>query len=149
MGGRRILPPAYLLASVLCMIALRYTFPGPRLLEAPLSLAGAVPLVGGIMVVLLAAREFRRRETTIKPFQESSVLITNGLYSISRNPIYVCFTLILIGTALMLGVVSPWLVIPVFVFVINRIFIPVEEAMLRDKFGAEWEAYSCRVRRWI
>lgn len=47
--------------------------------------------------------------TTVKPFQESTALITDGVFRLSRNPMYLGFVLVLTGIATLLGSLTPWL----------------------------------------
>ena len=100
-------------------------------------------------MVLYCASCFRARGTTIKPFQESEALITNHLYAFTRNPIYLGMTLIGIGAAIMMAHLTPFFLLPAFPLIINRRFIPAEEAMLEARFGAAWHQYRQRVRRWL
>ncbi len=143
------MPPVYLLAAIAAMVALHFLFPGKQLLNAPWRWAGAVPIVVGLGLVLWVAAVFRRRKTTIKPGDVSSSLVTNGPFRVSRNPIYLGMTSILIGTALALGSLVPWLVVPVFVVLVGYNVIPVEEAMLAEAFGQSYADYRAKVRRWI
>ena len=92
---------------------------------------------------------FRRRGTAIKPFQESSALVTDGVYRFTRNPMYLGMVIGLTGVACMLGTVTPLLVIPIFIWVIRTRFIRVEEGMLAERFGDEYVQYQARVRRWL
>jgi protein-S-isoprenylcysteine O-methyltransferase Ste14 len=108
-----------------------------------------VPLVGGLMLGGTAARLFWKHKTSIKPGDVSTYLLTAGPYSFSRNPIYLGMALVLIGLAAMLGSLMPWLLVPVFVWLINRNVILVEEAMMAAVFGTEYERYCERVRRWL
>lgn len=92
---------------------------------------------------------FWKYKTTIKPGEASSRLLTTGPFHFSRNPIYLAMVLVLIGLAAVLGGLTPWLVVPVFGWLIARNVIPVEEALLHETFGAEYEQYKARTRRWI
>jgi protein-S-isoprenylcysteine O-methyltransferase Ste14 len=92
---------------------------------------------------------FRRADTTIKPFQESSALITSGPFRLSRNPMYVSMTSVLLGVALLLGSLSPFLVLPLLMVLIQRRFIVPEESMLAATFGDAYAAYVRGVRRWL
>jgi protein-S-isoprenylcysteine O-methyltransferase Ste14 len=56
--------------------------------------------------------------------------LTEGVYGISRHPIYLGFVLILIGVATLLGSFMPLVVIPIFVVLMEVVFIQVEERML-------------------
>jgi len=143
------MPPVYLLAAIAAMVALHYLFPGKRILDAPWSWLGAVPIVAGLGLVVWVAALFRRRKTTIKPGAVSSALVTDGPFRVSRNPIYLAMTCILIGTATALGSLTPWLIVPVFVALVGYNVIPVEEAMLADAFGQSYADYRAKVRRWI
>jgi protein-S-isoprenylcysteine O-methyltransferase Ste14 len=67
----------------------------------------------------------------------------------SRNPIYLAFTLTLTGVAALLGSSSPFVVLPLFVWYIQRRFVEPEERLLEDRFGEVYRAYKGKVRRWI
>jgi len=62
---------------------------------------------------------------------------------------YLGFVLILLGLAVLLGSLTPFIVVPIFAAVIDRVFIVVEEQMLANRFGQAWLDYKSRVRRWI
>lgn len=113
------------------------------------NLLGILPLACGIALNLLADRAFHQAETTVKPFETSSALLTTGVFRASRNPMYLGYVLILIGVGLLLRSLTPFLVIPVFCFFMARVFIRAEERMLRETFGPAWESYVGQVRRWI
>ena len=57
--------------------------------------------------------------------------------------------LILSGIAVLMGSLAPFAVIPLFAFLIDRLFIQVEESMLAARFGSSWSQYRRDVRRWI
>jgi protein-S-isoprenylcysteine O-methyltransferase Ste14 len=149
MKTRQILPPTYVLIALVLMLVLHFTFPGIKLIPLPWNLLGLIPLVIGVMLNLIADDAFHRAGTTVKPFQESSVLLTAGVYSFSRHPMYLGFVLILIGVATLLGSLTPWVIIPIFVLLMEVMFIQVEERMLGEKFGPIWFTYKKKVRRWI
>jgi protein-S-isoprenylcysteine O-methyltransferase Ste14 len=98
---------------------------------------------------IIADKAFREAKTTVKPFQESAALITDGVYRISRHPMYLGFVLILLGLAVLLGSLTPFIIVPVFVIVMDRVFIVVEERMLEEKFGQAWLDYKAQIRRWV
>ena len=51
--------------------------------------------------------------------------------------------------ALLMGTLSPWLPIPVFVWILQANFIQGEERFLEELFGQDYLAYKSRVRRWL
>ena len=149
MKGKKVLPPTYLLVSIVIMLALHFLLPVPKIIPMPWNVLGIVPLACGIALNLAADKAFREVGTTVKPFEESTALLTSGVFRISRNPMYLGYELILIGVATMLRSLAPYVVIPVFVVLMNRVFIRVEEQMLEEKFGVAWSEYGQEVRRWI
>ena len=76
-------------------------------------------------------------------------MVTSGVFRFTRNPMYMGFTLILFGAAVLFGTLSPFLVIPFFMALIERRFIRTEEKMLELKFGQAYLDYKKKVRRWI
>ena len=62
---------------------------------------------------------------------------------------YLGMVLILIGIGVLLKSLSPFLVITLFAILIDRIYIRVEEQMLAETFGAKWQAYKAKTRRWL
>ena len=149
MNLKKLLPPTYLFIAVIAMLILHFAFLGIKLVSLPWNLFGLIPLVVGVTLNLIADGALHRAGTTVKPFQESTNLLTNGVYCISRHPMYLGFILILIGVALLLGSIAPWGIIPAFTVLMEVIFIRVEERMLEKKFGTTWAEYKKKVRRWI
>jgi protein-S-isoprenylcysteine O-methyltransferase Ste14 len=149
MKTKAVLPPTYLLVALIGMALLHLAVPVASFIPRPWNLLGMLPMAGGIVLNLLADRDFHRAETTVKPFETSSALVTTGVYRITRNPMYLGYVLILLGVGLLLRSLMPLIVIPIFGFLVARVFIRVEEEMLQETFGPTWDAYTRRVRRWI
>jgi len=83
------------------------------------------------------------------PDAESQALVAGRVICLSRNPLYLGFGLILLGAAILFGTLSPFLVVVVFMILIERRFIVTEEAMLEKKFGQVYLGDKEKVRRWI
>ena len=98
---------------------------------------------------MIADNAFKKHETTVKPFEQSAALVTAFPFSVSRNPMYLGVTLMLLGVAVLLGTVSCWAPVVVFPLLIDRIFIRTGERMLAETFGSEWQRYRSAVRRWL
>ncbi len=145
----KMLPPVYLALAILLMFALHAWLPGMRLFGSGWRWVGVVAIAVGLAVNVGSALQFRRHQTTIIPFHESTSLLTSGLYRYSRNPIYLSMFVLLMGVALALGTLTPWLVLPWFMGIIARRFVPREEKMLAEAFGEAFDAYRRQVRRWI
>jgi protein-S-isoprenylcysteine O-methyltransferase Ste14 len=131
------------------MIVFHFLIPLAKVIPLPWTVLGLLPLACGVVINLIADKAFHKADTTVKPFQESSSLITEGVFRYSRNPMYLGFLLILIGVALLFGSLSPWIIIPLFVVLMEVVFIRVEERMLEEKFAQAWLVYKNKVRRWI
>lgn len=111
----------------------------------------AAMLVGGLAVGLIGwtVLLFIRHKTTIEPFAGSTRLIDAGPFRISRNPIYLGFALLLLATALWTDAASTLIAPVLFVLVVDRLLIRLEERDLAVIFGADYARYRDRVRRWI
>ena len=143
------IPPFYLLISIVLMIVLHKYFPILLIAKGPVSIMSLIVLIFGVSLVFIASRLFTRFKTPIKPFEESTHLITTGIYKYTRNPVYIGMILILVGIGVYLGTLSPFLVIPFFIYFIRKDFIVKEEAFLLEIFGEEYKSYKKNVRRWI
>jgi protein-S-isoprenylcysteine O-methyltransferase Ste14 len=147
----RIPPPIVLIVFGAVMWVLsRFDFPValeplPRI---PVALGWVVT---GVAFAVAGAREFRRASTTINPVQPdlATSLVTSGIFRYTRNPMYVGLTAILFGWAVFLA--APWTIFaPIFfALYITRFQIIPEERILAAKFGADYEAYLNKVRRWL
>ena len=149
MSNGRILPPMYLFTSLAGMVLLHFFLPVYQLISYPWNAAGILPLALGMTLNISADRAFKKTGTTVKPFEVSTTLVTSGLFRYSRNTMYLGMAMILTGVALLLGALSPFIIIPVFVMTMDRIFIISEENMLDQRFGSKWTRYKANVRRWI
>ncbi|MCH8885675.1 MAG: hypothetical protein IIC13_03715 [SAR324 cluster bacterium] len=70
-------------------------------------------------MILYAAGLFRKYGTALKPFKESSALVTDGPFRFSRNPMYLSMVVALTGAAVVLGTVTPLLILPAFAWLIT------------------------------
>ncbi|RKF15425.1 isoprenylcysteine carboxylmethyltransferase family protein [Roseovarius spongiae] len=111
--------------------------------------AGGLLIGAGILLILLSALELRRSRTTIMPHMEADRLVTSGIYRRSRNPIYLGDLAILAGFILRWDAVLSLVLIPVFLWWIERRFVIPEEDRLRRKFRADFARYCQKTRRWL
>jgi protein-S-isoprenylcysteine O-methyltransferase Ste14 len=146
---KQFLPTHYLLIAVAILPALHFLWAGKTIIPPPWNLLGLIPLAGGILINLAADGALHKAGTTVMPDKESAELVTGGAYRISRNPMYLGFVLVLAGVAVLLGSLTPWIVVPLFALLMDRLFIAPEERMLEARFGPAWKDYASRVRRWI
>jgi protein-S-isoprenylcysteine O-methyltransferase Ste14 len=103
----------------------------------------------GAGLMLTAMLAFRRHRTTILPTRGADSLIVDAPFNFTRNPIYLSEAVILAGLGLANASLWHLAIAPIFMAAVTRLAIIPEEAHLSARFGAEWEAYAARVRRWL
>lgn len=108
-------------------------------------------LVGaGFSMMAIAVITMARRRTTVDPHGQPSALVTDGIFGLSRNPIYLADALVLAGFCLLFSApLVAVLLVPLFAVVIARRFIAAEETRLEAGFPAEFASYRSRTRRWF
>ena len=111
--------------------------------------AGGLFVGAGCLLIALAVVEFWRHRTTVIPHNTPTSLIQSGIFSRTRNPIYLGDALVLTGLILYWDAVLSLPLIPIFVWVIERRFILTEEDRMRRAFGAEFARYTTKTRRWV
>jgi len=113
-------------------------------------LAGLLVL-GGFAIDIAGLLAFRKVQTTINPLrpQYASHLVIVGIYHVTRNPMYLGMLVVLLGAVVYFGNLSGFLVLPLFVFSINKLQIEPEEKSLDKLFGDSYQKYRADVRRWI
>lgn len=105
----------------------------------------------GIACIVLGVIQFSVKKTTVNPHkpEDSTFLVSSGIYSISRNPMYLGMLIFLMVYGLFLGDGLVFLAFPIFIWYMNSFQIKPEEEMMIELFGDEYKDYQKRVRRWI
>ncbi len=144
----RIPPPVVMLTSALVM----WLMPQSLQQREPWRAAAAlfvVGLAGGLG--FSALRAFRRANTTVDPIHinRASALVTTGIFRFTRNPMYLALALLLVAWALWCRGLWVWCGPLAFVVFIDRLQIIPEERAILERFGADYQRYCQRVRRWL
>jgi protein-S-isoprenylcysteine O-methyltransferase Ste14 len=146
----RILPPVLVVIALVVMMLLAAFAPLVTVARYPWNLLGLVPAIAGLALAIAGRLQFARRGTQIGSFDEHpSVLVTDGVFRFSRNPMYLGLVLFLAGAALLLRAASPWPVVALFAIVVDRWHIRFEEKVVRRAFGEAYERYAATTRRWL
>lgn len=147
----RIPPPLVAVLFVVAMWACARWLPVLDLSFPGQGLATGLFVAAGLGVIGFAIVQFARARTTIDPLHPAaaSALVSDGVFRLTRNPMYLGMALVLAGLALRLGDGGSALLVAGFVATITRFQIAPEERALRAHFGEEFEAYTRKVRRWI
>ncbi len=105
----------------------------------------------GLLLNLLPKLAFSQAGTTVNPLRPASsrVLVTTGLHRVSRNPMYLGHALLLAAWACWLQHPAAWIGVPIYMAYVTRYQILAEERALSATFGAAYDAYRARVRRWL
>jgi protein-S-isoprenylcysteine O-methyltransferase Ste14 len=142
-------PPLWYLLAVLIGVLLDHRWPFPIAAGPLTTILGVLLVLGWIALSLPSIDRFRRAKTSIVPIRPAEALVSSGPYRYTRNPMYVSLALLTIACGLFLATWWPLvLLVPTLVIVQQMVILP-EERYLRRRFGAEYEAYSRRVRRWL
>ena len=144
------IPPLAQLAFCMVMASLLAAFVPMATFETPAWLIAATATAGALFL-LPAVLSFIRHKTTVNPQSPelASTLVTDGIYSVTRNPMYVGMLIMLVAFALWLGAVSAVLAVVTFFLAIDRFQIRGEEQVLTRAFGKPFEDYVARIPRWL
>lgn len=147
--GVRVPPPLFFALAVVVGWLLNRQWPlpvggdGARVVIAWLLVAAWVWLMGS------SIRSFWQRHTSMLPFRPATTMVIEGPYRFTRNPMYVGLALLTVALGLLLNTWGPMVLLVPAMLAVQRLVIAREERYLRRRFGAEYDAYTRRVRRWI
>ena len=142
-------PPLIYLTSLVSGAVIQFAVPLP-FLSGTLAVPIGVPLVAvAIALFSYSVAKFRAAGTPVPARKPTTVIVREGPYHFSRNPIYLAFSMFQLGIAIWVN--SVWLLATLVgaVALIHYIVIPREERYLERKFGAQYLDYKASVRRWL
>jgi len=146
----KVPPPIWTLLCLLVAAALSALAGWRRFPGLPFVPLAVVLVIAGVALPVWAAALFRRTGATFIPHAtEHKRLVIDGPYRFTRNPMYLGLTLVTLGIAVWNGA-WPMLLAPIAVVgAFALVNIPYEETAMRREFGADFDDYARRVRRWI
>ena len=115
----------------------------------PIQLVGVAIFIFGLALILISLGLFRRFRTRPEPWEPSSTLIQSGLYRFTRNPMYLGMAVTSAGVAVFFESILAAVLLVLVVVAIDRLVIAREERYLSRRFGADYDAYRAKVRRWM
>jgi protein-S-isoprenylcysteine O-methyltransferase Ste14 len=145
----RYRPPRISMLLLALAVMLQWALPPVRveLLSSPV-LAICIAFAG-FAVIMWAWWLFQKAETAICPTEYSRVLVTSGIYRLTRNLMYLGMVLMMAGVTLWFGTLPYYLATALYFLVINQFFCPFEEQRLLVTFGEAYAEYQRTVRRWV
>ena len=116
-----------------------------------IEIIGGLILLLGVVTAMLATLLFKKDQTTVNPRnpEKTTTLVTNGIFSITRNPMYLGLFLSISSTILFFGSWFGIIILMFFVWYINKFQIIPEEEAMEKLFGGKYSEYRQKVRRWI
>ena len=147
----KVPPVVVVLVTALAMWLVAWLLPaGAVVLPARILFAVTLAILGAATSVL-GVVSFLRARTSVNPTkpEATSSLVSSGVNTLTRNPMYLGFLLILSGWAIFLANLVAFPFPPLFVFYMNRFQIQPEEKALTKRFGQGFVRYTYVVRRWI
>ncbi len=148
-AGVITIPPIIYLAGLSLALLIHYFYPIGFLSESVSVWFGLLFFLMAIPIVLFAMLALKRAETSPDVRKPTSAIVTDGIYRLSRNPMYVSLAFVYLGIAFWVN--SLWillLIVPVLI-VVDQGIINREEQYLEQKFGDEYLRYKSEVRRWF
>ena len=144
-----MIPPTLFLICIVLMISVKSLITVKEVFSAPYNYFGIVLILSGLVMTIVVRKQFDSMKTEIHTFKNPDRLVTKGFFSITRNPIYLGFTLSLTGVWVLLGTILPIVGCLLFFLATNFWYIPYEEEVMEKTFKDEYIAYKAKVRRWI
>jgi protein-S-isoprenylcysteine O-methyltransferase Ste14 len=149
--GVYIPPPAIYTIMFLLSIFLQKAFPLSVLFfkTQTASILGCIFVAFSLAFALPALLKFLKSRNTLITVKPANSLQTDGIYAITRNPMYLGLLLLYAGIAFLTGNWWTFILIPIVIIIITGYVIKREEKYLHDAFGPDFTAYKIKVRRWI
>jgi protein-S-isoprenylcysteine O-methyltransferase Ste14 len=120
-----------------------------RIADLAIPPTGWAFVAAGAFLAYLGVRSLRDAGTAVDPRAPADKLVTFGPFNQSRNPIYLGVIVAFFGLAIATGNLWRFAAIPVLVVALTRLAIEREEQHLAARFGAQWQDYATKVRRWM
>lgn len=110
---------------------------------------GSIILVVALLFNFPALRQFFKTKNTLVTIKPANSLQTTGIYSFSRNPMYISLLLFYTGLAFIIGNWWNFILLPLLFLVVQEYVIKREEQYLQRRFGQQYQDYKSKVRRWL
>ena len=149
--GVYIPPPLLYVVTFFAAVLIQRLLP----LNIPFFHSTISKLIGSVLILLSlvftfpALRQFFKTKNTLVTIKPANSLQTTGIYSVSRNPMYVSLLLIYSGLSFIIGNGWNFVLLPFLILLVQEYVIKREEKYLDRRFGQQYADYKTRVRRWF
>ena len=148
-AGVVVRPPLLYGVAFVVALVLGWFWPMPIVGRVVAAGVGLVLVVFGVGIAMWGRRTMQAAGTNVAPHRPATVLVKTGPFRFSRNPLYISLTLLFLGLSL---VVNTWwgivLLFPVLITMHWGVILR-EERYLDQKFGAGYQEYRSKVRRYF
>ena len=148
MMKKLFIPPVLVFISLIIIVLFYFLLPAYNWIAFPYNLFGFLFIFTGFIISGKTRDLFDKYNTTLG-FGNSSYLITEDIFSKTRNPMYIGMFLFLFGLSICFMNIFSILTSIVFILFVRICFIPVEEKLLFEEYGCEYKTYKQKVNRWI
>lgn len=145
----KITPDIYFIFLLFLSVVSHFLFPILIMINFPYNFLGILLIIAGCTMTIWVNWYLLKSKSATHPFDMPTSFLTSGLFKISRNPLYLGMTIVLLGIDIILGSLSPYIFTAFFIFFIDRMIIPIEEINLKKIFGSKYTNYKRKIRRWI
>jgi len=146
---KKMMPPTYFMILLVLSIIFHFIYPLKKIIFFPYNQIGWILIIFGVILNIWADGIFKKIRTTIKHYETPSKFVDYGPFKISRHPVYLGMFLILLGVFVICGSIITIVFPIIFLLIIEKVFIPLEERNMIKKFGKKYLDYKRKIRRWI
>lgn len=147
--GVIVFPPALLLGTLLLGLLINIAWPWHFTSAAWMKAVGVALFLGGVALTVWGRNTMARAGTHVPPHKPTLVIVTDGPFRLTRNPLYLGGTIAFIGLSLGTNLIWGLILLIPMLLILNWGIVKREERYLERKFGETYLAYKARVPRWI
>ncbi|MCW3117067.1 MAG: isoprenylcysteine carboxylmethyltransferase family protein [Chitinophagaceae bacterium] len=149
--GVYIPPPLIYVAVFFFSVLLQKLFPlkGIGLNSEKTLIIGWILILLSLLLTFPALWRFLVSKNSLIPIKSANSLQTEGIYSFTRNPMYLGLIVLYTGVAFLKGNDWTFILIPLLIIIVQLYVIRKEENYLQRVFGEKFNDYVKKVRRWI
>jgi protein-S-isoprenylcysteine O-methyltransferase Ste14 len=149
--GVYVPPPLFYFLIFIAAILIQKEIPldGALFQSQTIKILGIVFFVIALFFLIRSLRQFIQSKNTLIPIKPASSLQTNGVYNISRNPMYVGLAIVYLGVTCFIGNWWNIILFPLLLLIVQEYIIKSEEKYLERKFSQQYKEYRKKVRRWL
>lgn len=145
----KLYPPFVVLPFIGIIIISSYYLLPPIKIFSITTIIGSLMIVLALIIFVKASRAIKKHKTTIFPDGIPSFLVEEGIFKLSRNPIYLAMIILMIGISIVCQNIAGLVFPVIFYSWINKRWIFEEERNLKKAFGKKYLDYCTKVPRWF